>query len=175
MTDSDKYCLRLNEFEGNVKVSWKEIETDKDFCDVTLACEDKQIKTHRLIISSFSPVLRNILKFNQAQHQLIYLRRVSYRNLQNLLRFMYQGEVDVAEVDLHSFLEVAEDLSVKGLCENNTDHFESNADDPLQYSDQNNHPNTKRKKTRNTNDVIDVGAIVNETDTKTIFNKVTSK
>ena len=70
------------------------------------------------------------------------------------------------------FFEVAQDLSIKGLCEN---HFESNAEDPLQYSDHNNHPNTKRKKTRNTNDVIDVGAIVNETDTKTIFNKVTSK
>ena len=73
---------------------------EKAFCDVTLACEDKQIKTHRLIISSFSPVLRSILKFNQAPHTLIYLRRVSYRNLQNLLRFMYQGEVDVAGENL---------------------------------------------------------------------------
>ena len=52
----------------NVKVSWKELETDKDFCDVMLACEDKHIKTHRLIISSFSPVLRNVLKFNQDPH-----------------------------------------------------------------------------------------------------------
>ena len=137
MTGSDNYCLRINEFEGNVKVSWQELETDKDFCDVTLACEDKQIKTHRLIISSFSPVLRNILKFNQAPHQLIYLRRVSYRNLQNLLRFMYQGEVDVAEEDLHSFLEVAKDLNVKGLCENNPDHFESIELHPSQYSSQN--------------------------------------
>ena len=65
MTDSDNYCLRINEFEGYVKVSWQELETDKDFCDVTQACEDKQIKTHRLIISSFIPVLRSILKLNK--------------------------------------------------------------------------------------------------------------
>jgi len=123
MTGSDNYCLRLNEFEGNGKISWQELEIDKDFCDVTLACGDKQIKTHRLIISSFSPVLRNILKFNQAPHPLIYLRRVSYKNLQNLLRFMYQGEVAVKEEDLPSFLEVAEDLNVRGLCENNTNHL----------------------------------------------------
>ena len=38
-----------------------------DFCDVTLACEDKQIKPHKLIIS-FSPVLRNNSKLNQAPH-----------------------------------------------------------------------------------------------------------
>ena len=65
MPGSDNYCLRLNEFEGNVKISWQELETDKDFCDVTQACEDKQIKTHRLIISSFIPVLRSILNFNK--------------------------------------------------------------------------------------------------------------
>ena len=65
MTGSENGCLHLNEFEGNVKISWQELETDKDFCDVTLACEDKQIKTHRLIISSFIPVLRSILKFNK--------------------------------------------------------------------------------------------------------------
>ena len=29
---------------------------------------------------------------------------------------MYQGEVDVAKEDCPSFLEVAEDLNVKGLC-----------------------------------------------------------
>ena len=46
---------------------------------------------------------------------------------------MHQGKGDVAEEDLHSFLEVAEDLNVKGLCENITDHFESNEEDPSQY------------------------------------------
>ena len=92
------------------------LQEEKDFCDVTLACKDKQIQTHRLLISSLSSVLRNVLKFHQDPHPLIYLRRVSYRNLQNLLRFMYQGEVDVAKEDCPSFLEVAEDLNVKGLC-----------------------------------------------------------
>ena len=54
-------------------------------CDVTLVCEDKQIKPHKLIISSFSPVLRNILKLNQSPHPLTYLRKFKYRTLPNLL------------------------------------------------------------------------------------------
>ena len=33
---------------------------------------------------------------------------------------MYQGEVTVAEKDLAGFLEIAEDLRVKGLSEGNT-------------------------------------------------------
>ena len=62
MTGSDNCCLRLDEFEGSVKISWQKFGTDKEFGDVTLACEDKQIKTHRLIISSFSPVLINLIE-----------------------------------------------------------------------------------------------------------------
>merc|ERR1719186_874613 len=92
---------------------------ENDFCDVTLACEYNEIKTHKLIISFFSPVLRNILKSNQSSNQVIYLRKVKYRDLQNLVNFMYQGEVNVAEKDLSSFLEVAEDLNVRGLSERN--------------------------------------------------------
>lgn len=179
MIGSDNYnCLPLNEFEGNVKISWQALQVEKDFYDVKLACEDKQIKMHRLIISSFSPILRNVLKFNQSPHSLIYLSRVSYRNLQNLLRFMYQGEVDGAEEDLSSFLGVAEDLNVKGLCENNTCHFVSN-EEPSEYSYQNNHPTRKRKrttedeKTKNINALINVGPITDNINTEIKFKQVT--
>ena len=125
VTDNN-YCLRLNEFERNV------LQLENDFCDITLACEDKQINTHKLIISSCSPVLRNILKLNQVANPLIYLGRVKDKNLQNLLNFMYQGEVNVAENDLPSFLEIAEDLNVRGLCEKNTEAYESKKEDAPQ-------------------------------------------
>ena len=97
MADNDIFCLRMEEFGRNVGISWQELQFETDFCDVTLACEDKQIKTHKVIISTCSPVLRNILKLNQNPHPLIYLRRVKYKDLQNLLNFMYQGEVNVAK------------------------------------------------------------------------------
>ena len=89
MSGNDNFCLRLNEFERNVKTAWQDMQAEADYCDVTLACEDKQIKTHKLIISSSSPVLRNILKSNQNPHPFIYLKGVKYEHLQNLLNFMY--------------------------------------------------------------------------------------
>ena len=119
MSEGENFCLRLNEFENNIKTFWKELEAEKDFCDVTLSCEDKQIKTHKVVISSCSPIFRYILKLNQNPHPLIYLRRVKYKDLQNLLTFMYQGEVNVAEEDLPDFLELAEDLLIRGLSERN--------------------------------------------------------
>ena len=106
---------KAREFERNVRISWQGLQNETDYCDITLACEDKQIKAHKLIISACSSVIRNILKQNQNPHPLIYLRRVKYKDLQNLLTFMYQGVVNVAEEDLSSFLEVAEDLNIRGL------------------------------------------------------------
>ena len=81
------FCLPMKQFEKNIAKLWQEIQTETDFCDVTLACEDKQIKTHKVIISACSPVLKKILKLNQNPHPLIYLRRVRYRDLKNLLNF----------------------------------------------------------------------------------------
>ena len=37
---------------------------------------------------------------------------------QAILEFMYNGEVNVSQEDLNSFLSVAEDLKVKGLTQN---------------------------------------------------------
>ena len=125
MDTEENFCLRLNSFDENVKTAWKEMQMEEDFCDMTLACQDKQIKTHKLIISSYSPVLRTILKSTQNPHPFIHLRSVEYKNLQNLLTFMYQGHVDVAEEDLPSFLEVAEDLNIRGLSERNMEAWNS--------------------------------------------------
>ena len=44
----------LYEFEENIKALWHKVQIKTDLCDVTLSCEDKQMKIHRLIISSYS-------------------------------------------------------------------------------------------------------------------------
>ena len=119
MDQNENFCLRLNGFENNVKLSWQDLQTDQIFCDITLACDNKQIEAHKAILSACSPVIRNILKTDQNSHPLIYLRMVKYRNLQNLITFMYQGEVNVAEEELTSFLDIAEDLQIRGLSEGN--------------------------------------------------------
>ena len=52
----------------------------------------------------------------QRSHQnlVLYLRGVARRDMENVLDFMYHGEVSVAQADLNSFLQVAEELQVKG-------------------------------------------------------------
>jgi len=115
---SEKFCLRWNDFENNISLAFRELRNDKDFFDVTLACEDEQIQAHKVILSACSPFFRNILRRNQHQNPLLYLKGVRYTDLQSVLNFMYHGEVNVAQEELNSFLAVAEDLRVKGLTQN---------------------------------------------------------
>jgi len=116
---SEKFCLRWNDFENNISQAFKELRDDKDFFDVTLACDDEQIQAHKVILSACSPFFRNILRRNPHQHPLLYLKGVKYTDLQSVLNFMYHGEVNVAQEELNSFLAVAEELRVKGLTQNN--------------------------------------------------------
>jgi len=120
MGSSEKFCLRWNDFETNISVAFRELREEKDFFDVTLACDDSQIQAHKVILSACSPFFRNVLRRNPHQHPLLYLKGVKYKELLSVLNFMYMGEVNVAQEELNSFLAVAEDLRVKGLTQNNS-------------------------------------------------------
>ena len=139
MASSEKFCLRWNDFESNVSTAFRDIREEKDFFDVTLACDDSsQVEAHKVILAACSPFFREVLRRNPHQHPLLYLKGVKYKELLSVLNFMYQGEVNVAQEELNQvtavevltnltpmflfnqFLAVAEDLGVKGLTQGNS-------------------------------------------------------
>jgi len=119
MGSAEKFCLRWNDFENNISSAFRELREDKDFFDVTIACDDDQIQAHKVIVSACSPFFKTILKRNKHEHPLLYLKGVKYGDLVSVLNFMYHGEVNIAQEDLNTFLTVAEDLKVKGLTQTN--------------------------------------------------------
>jgi len=125
---AEKFCLRWNDFEANISTAFRELREDKDFFDVTLACDDDQLQAHKVILSACSPFFRTVLKRNKHEHPLLYLKGVKYIDLVAVLNFMYHGEVNVAQEELNSFLAVAEDLKVKGLTQNGSDKSSSRSD-----------------------------------------------
>jgi len=123
MNITEKYCLKWNEFSLYICDSFKELRNDNNFCDVTLACDDgEQIKANKVVLSSCSPVLKNLLKCNPHPHPLVVMRGYTSQYLKQLIDFMYFGEVDVAQQDFDEFLRGAKDLQVKGLSEDKTYH-----------------------------------------------------
>ena len=72
---SEKLCLQWNDFKENVVDTFGSLREDKDFTDVTLACEDgNQVEAHKVILANSSPFFQNLLRRNkQHTHPLIYM------------------------------------------------------------------------------------------------------
>ena len=117
--ETEAVSLTWNEFQSSATKAFRKMEGDLDFADVTLACKGgKQLKAHKVILSSCSEFFKTILVGNPHQHPLIFLTGVQMEQLRSLVRFMYSGEVQVANGELEQFLDTANLLEIEGLQHN---------------------------------------------------------
>ena len=115
-TMAEKLCLQWNDFKENITASFGNLREEKDFTDVTLACEDgKQVEAHKVVLACSSPVFQKILKRNKHAYPLLYMRGMKSEDLLAILDFLYCGETNVYQENLDSFLNIAEELELKGL------------------------------------------------------------
>jgi len=91
----------------------------EDLVDVTLAVEGRYLKAHKMVLSVCSPYFRELFQTNPCKHPIVFMKDVSYIALSDLLQFMYQGEVQVAQENLSTFIKTAEALQIKGLTGDN--------------------------------------------------------
>ncbi|XP_055383021.1 broad-complex core protein isoforms 1/2/3/4/5 isoform X5 [Condylostylus longicornis] len=115
MVDTQHFCLRWNNYQSSITSAFENLRDDEDFVDVTLACDGRSIKAHRVVLSACSPYFRELLKSTPCKHPVIVLQDVSYPDLHALVEFIYHGEVNVHQSSLSSFLKTAEVLRVSGL------------------------------------------------------------
>ena len=113
---SEKLCLQWNDFKENVNSAFGTLRNDKDFTDVTLACDDgHQMEAHKVILASSSPFFQKILQNSKHPKPLIYLRGFQSKDFVSIMDFLYIGEANVYQEDLGSFLAIAEEIQLKGL------------------------------------------------------------
>merc|ERR1719319_1496860 len=116
MANTKNVCLKWNDFQENAISSFGTLREDREFADVTLACEDgQQVEAHKVILASSSPFFLNLLRRNQHPHPLIYMRGLKSEDLVAMIDFLYIGEAKIYQENLDSFLAVAEELQLKGL------------------------------------------------------------
>merc|ERR1719154_275428 len=91
---------------------------DEDFIDVSLHCEGRTLKAHKVYLSACSEYFRNVLRgTNLWQHPILFLSEIPFSDLQKILEFIYCGEVQIQQKKLGSFLKSAEILKINGLNE----------------------------------------------------------
>ncbi|XP_044752207.1 protein abrupt-like isoform X1 [Coccinella septempunctata] len=112
-----QYSLRWNDFHSSILSSFRHLRDEEDFVDVTLACDGCSFTAHKVVLSACSPYFRKLLKANPCQHPIVILRDVQHKDMESLLRFMYNGEVHIGQEQLTDFLKTAQMLQVRGLAD----------------------------------------------------------
>ncbi|XP_059479491.1 protein bric-a-brac 2-like isoform X9 [Neocloeon triangulifer] len=118
---SQQYSLRWNNYVRHMTSAFESLRSDRDLIDVTLSCEGKKIPAHKMLLSACSSYFKDLFKENPCQHPVIIFRNVTFDDLMALVDFMYNGEVNVEQEQLASFLHTAELLQVQGLTNSNKD------------------------------------------------------
>ena len=116
MGSSEKFCLKWNDFQTNVSKTFAQLRRESGLFDVTLVTNDQQqVSAHRLVLSACSDFFKTIFHSNTHSHPLLYLDCVNSREINLVLDYIYQGEVQIFQEHLGRFLEVAEKFNLDGL------------------------------------------------------------
>ena len=88
------------------------------FCDVTLVSDDlQQFPAHKLVLGAHSPVLETLLlslKQNN-DNTVLHMRGYTGTSIQRMLKFMYSGKDLLENENDINFVNLSNDLKIKGL------------------------------------------------------------
>merc|ERR1712243_458318 len=113
---TEKFCLKWNDFQPNVTSAFSLLRTKTNFQDVTLVSDDyKQISAHRVVLTACSGYFNNVLSQNNHSHPLLCMEGINFSELNDILDYIYNGELEIYQEDLDRFLQIAQRLQLQGL------------------------------------------------------------
>uniref|UniRef100_A0A182XLY2 BTB domain-containing protein n=1 Tax=Anopheles quadriannulatus TaxID=34691 RepID=A0A182XLY2_ANOQN len=80
--------------------------------DVTICCETRKLRAHKLVLALGSPFFRSIFNEVPTPHPVVMIYNVKYEDLDTLVKFLYTGELSVERERLPSLLEAARYLQL---------------------------------------------------------------
>ena len=116
---SEKFCLKWNDFNSNASKAFGLFRNEDYLHDVTLACDDNyQVSAHKLVLSASSEYFKTLFIKNKTHHGsniLLCLEGTESGDLNNILDYVYNGEVKIFQDDLDRFLTIAQRYKIQGL------------------------------------------------------------
>ncbi|CAL4139185.1 unnamed protein product [Meganyctiphanes norvegica] len=118
--DGQLLSLKWENHKNSFYQALTSIRKNYSYYDVTIVCGHKTYKAHKLVLSTCSEFLEEVLERTKLTtplptHPVIVLHDIQSHYLEALLDYMYVGEVDVLQTDLPGLIKAAELLKVKGL------------------------------------------------------------
>lgn len=95
------------------------LRRDERFCDVTVAVNDKEFKTHKVVLAAVSPfflaLLESDMKESNEQLISIELEEATSTVFDEVLKYIYTGNVSVTKEICHNLIATADYLLLPGL------------------------------------------------------------
>lgn len=121
-------CFRWDNHASNICYNFQQMFFTNTLVDVTLVCEGKTLKAHKLILSACSSLFKSILTTHPSDHPTIILFGVAFTELKALVDFMYHGVTGIDEENVAALIKCAENLKVRVIGEINVANSESQFD-----------------------------------------------
>ena len=97
---AEKFNLKWNDFHANASKAFGNLRNESYLQDVTLLSEDfKHIPAHKLVLSACSEYFKRLFQETKQSQPLICLDGVNSTDLQNVLDYVYDGEVKILQED----------------------------------------------------------------------------
>ena len=112
----EKFSLQWNDFMSTVSKSFSQLRKEEDFYDVTLVSDDEEhISAHKVMLAASSSFFKNILRKSTHSNPLLYLNGIRSKELNFILDYIYNGEVEMYQTDIDDFINAAQKLRIEGL------------------------------------------------------------
>merc|ERR1712133_133652 len=139
----DKFSLSWNDFQHNISKTFGNLRGSAFYHDVTMVGDDhKQISAHKIVLSASSEYFDEILKSNIHPNPMLCFDGIDSKDLNNVLDYMYNGELKIYQKDLKRFMKIAQRFRLEGLLvpqdqeEVKTENFEDKyEEDPKEVDD----------------------------------------
>ena len=95
-----------------------------DHSDITLVCDDLvPFRALKLFICSQSSVLKKVVTFFPENNALLFLKGINSKDINNLLTYLYVGQVIVSSDDLKPLKNLAHSFNIKANFEINDEEW----------------------------------------------------
>ena len=116
MGTTEKCTFTSPTFSTQLKTMFEGLHEKETYSDVTLVCDDKvQYKVHKIVLSTWSQVFKEIIDNNPSTNPLIYLRGIQHEEMDSILQFMYLGKGTFYQERMGMVFKVAQDLEIKEI------------------------------------------------------------
>jgi len=113
MPYSTEFTFKRQDHSEDIVQFFRQLRKNNAMVDVTIACHDKKLVAHKLVLSTSSEYFDTIIEENPSVHPVIILTDITYDDMSSLLELIYNGVVRIPEDRVSQFDNVVKRFKVK--------------------------------------------------------------